>query len=70
VRAALNRLVPGLGRLIARDRAAYSYLPASMDRFLTPGELCTLLAGMDLADIFVQRQSLGIAHLVGARRPL
>jgi hypothetical protein len=41
-----------------------------MDRFLTPGEFCTMLAEMDFGEIFVTRQTFGIAHLVGARRPV
>jgi demethylmenaquinone methyltransferase/2-methoxy-6-polyprenyl-1,4-benzoquinol methylase len=34
-----DRAVPALGRLVARDSAAYEYLPASVKRFPDPDEL-------------------------------
>lgn len=69
LRAILSRLLPACGFLFARDRAAYSYLPASMEHFLTPGEFVALLQEMKYENTFVLRQTGGIAHLVGARRP-
>jgi len=69
VRWALETLVPAMGRFVARDAAAYSYLPGSMDRFVTAPELADLLVAADYGEVFVERQTLGIAHLVGGRRP-
>ncbi len=43
-----HRIVPRLGQLVGSDREAYTYLPQSVDRFLTPVELSRLmeLAGL------------------------
>lgn len=59
--------LPLLGRLFAGDGSAYGYLPASMGRFLTVTEFAALIAECGLGDIDVERQSLGVAHLVTAR---
>lgn len=69
VRWALGTLVPLLGRLAAGHRAAYAYLPASMERFLSAEACCQLLRAEGCQDVFVERLTLGIAHLVGGRLP-
>ncbi len=69
LRGVLRTAVPALGRLIGRDGAAYTYLPGSMDEFLTPGEFAGLLGEHGFGEVFVERQTLGIAHLVGGRLP-
>ncbi len=40
-----GRVVPAVGSLVAGDRAAYAYLPQSVDRFVTPAELTRLMVG-------------------------
>ncbi len=69
VRALLNRLVPLLGRAVARDQAAYRYLSSSMSQFQSVGEFASLLQEYGYGEVFVVRQTLGIAHLIGGRRP-
>lgn len=69
VRAWLRATLPMLGRLFARDGSAYGYLPASMGRFLSVPEFCGVLAAAGLADVAMERLTLGIAHLVAARKP-
>ena len=63
----LAATLPLFGRLFADDGSAYGYLPASMGRFLSVSEFAALLAECGLADVEVERQSLGVAHLVTAR---
>jgi demethylmenaquinone methyltransferase/2-methoxy-6-polyprenyl-1,4-benzoquinol methylase len=46
-----QRIVPGLGRLVGRDAAAYAYLPASTLRFPQPPEFAAQLAGCGLEDV-------------------
>jgi demethylmenaquinone methyltransferase/2-methoxy-6-polyprenyl-1,4-benzoquinol methylase len=46
-----GRVVPAVGALVAGDRAAYTYLPQSVDRFVTPGELGRLMAEAGFRDI-------------------
>ncbi len=67
VRWWLGATLPRLGRLFTRDGFAYSYLPTSMDRFLSVTEFVALLQECGLEGLEVERQSLGVAHLVTAR---
>jgi len=46
-----ERLVPRLGALVARDHAAYSYLPASVRRFPDPPGLAARMAAAGLDDV-------------------
>ena len=69
IRWALGTLVPLVGRLVARDHAAYDYLPGSMDRFLTVDGYQDLLRREGCGEVFAERMTLGIAHVVGGRRP-
>jgi len=68
VRWALGRALPALGRVVARDQAAYTYLPGSMDRFLGVDEYLALLAHEGCTDLFAERMTLGVAHLVGGTK--
>jgi ubiquinone/menaquinone biosynthesis C-methylase UbiE len=61
----LDATVPRVGKLLGRDRDAYAYLTASMDRFLSPDEFAALLGELGFRDVFVERQTFGIAHLIG-----
>ena len=67
IRFGLNTVIPALGKLVGRDGAAYSYLPSSMGEFLTPGEFAALLREFGFVDVFIERQTFGIAHIVGGR---
>jgi len=69
LRFGLNTVIPLLGKLVGRDGAAYSYLPHSMGEFLTPDGFAALLGESGFGEVFVERQTFGIAHLVGGRMP-
>ena len=69
IRFGLNTVIPFLGKLVGRDGKAYSYLPSSMGEFLTPREFQDLLGEYGYQDTFVERQTFGIAHIVGGRTP-
>lgn len=64
----LGRAVPLVGRLVAGDGPAYRYLPGSMAAFLTPAEFAQLLAEFGYTAIYLERQTYGVAHIVGGRR--
>lgn len=56
IRAALGgfyfrRLVPLLGQLVAGDRTAYTYLPSSVDYFLTADELADVYRAVGLVEV-------------------
>jgi demethylmenaquinone methyltransferase/2-methoxy-6-polyprenyl-1,4-benzoquinol methylase len=62
-----NRVVPLVGAAVARDRAAYTYLPRSVERFVTPAELTELMERAGLRAVRYRRLALGtIALHVGA----
>jgi demethylmenaquinone methyltransferase/2-methoxy-6-polyprenyl-1,4-benzoquinol methylase len=62
-----RRVVPVIGALVAGDREAYGYLPASVDRFATPLELCQIMESVGLHDVEHRRLGLGTLALhVGA----
>ena len=54
-----HHVVPAVGALIAGNREAYTYLPQSVDRFVTPGELARLMEAVGLRDVRVRRVGLG-----------
>ncbi len=58
-----HRVVPAVGTLVARDRAAYTYLPDSVASFVTPDELARLMAGAGLRDVTYRRLGLGTVAL-------
>ena len=55
--------MPRIGGLIAGDREAYTYLPQSVDRFLTPPELSALMGEVGLRAVKAQRLGLGTVSI-------
>ena len=51
--------VPLMGQLIGGDRAAYTYLPRSVDRFLSVDALARLFEEVGLRDVGYRRMGLG-----------
>jgi demethylmenaquinone methyltransferase/2-methoxy-6-polyprenyl-1,4-benzoquinol methylase len=49
-----HRIVPRVGQLVGSDREAYTYLPQSVDRFLTPAELSRLMEATGLRSVTFQ----------------
>jgi len=54
-----HHVVPWVGHLIGGDREAYTYLPQSVDRFVTPGELVALMEKVGLRGVTYRRLGLG-----------
>ena len=54
-----HRIVPRIGRLVARDNEAYAYLPQSVDRFLAPADLARLMESVGLRSVTWRRLGLG-----------
>ena len=63
VRQYLRFVLPLMGSLIAFDRAAYTYLPRSVDKFLPPQELEALFKRVGLNNVRSRRLGLGGVHL-------
>ena len=61
-----RRVVPLIGALVAGDRQAYTYLPKSVDRYLSPRALARLMTDLGFRDVTYRRYGLGaIAVHVG-----
>lgn len=58
-----NHLVPVIGAAVAGDRAAYTYLPRSVERFVTPPQLATLMTRAGLRGVHYRRLGLGTIAL-------
>jgi demethylmenaquinone methyltransferase/2-methoxy-6-polyprenyl-1,4-benzoquinol methylase len=58
-----DRVVPRIGRLVSGDALAYTYLPQSVARFLTPDELDRLMAEVGLRAVRHRRLGLGTITL-------
>lgn len=58
-----NRAVPLLGRLVAGDGGAYSYLPASVATFPDADGLAAVMAAIGLAGVRYRRLGLGAVSL-------
>jgi demethylmenaquinone methyltransferase/2-methoxy-6-polyprenyl-1,4-benzoquinol methylase len=58
-----NRVVPLIGAAVAGDRAAYTYLPRSVERFVAPPELVRLMTRAGLRDVRYRRLGLGTIAL-------
>ena len=64
----LNKILPTIGGLISRNKEAYTYLPNSIDEFLTTENLCKELKQSGLEPILVQAFSMKISTLIIARK--
>lgn len=54
-----HRFVPWLGAVVSGSREAYTYLPQSVERFVTPRELSGLMERVGLRDATYRRLGLG-----------
>ena len=59
LRLYFHGVMPLLGALVARDREAYTYLPSSVDAFLSARELAERMEGVGLKDVRFRRLALG-----------
>ena len=56
-------VLPKIGKWISKDEHAYSYLPASVERFPKPNDFLRMLAENGLGNGMAKRLSFGIATL-------
>ncbi|MFA7249458.1 MAG: ubiquinone/menaquinone biosynthesis methyltransferase [Dehalococcoidia bacterium] len=65
-----RQVVPRLGRLISGHRSAYTYLPLSVDHFLTPRQFTAHLLGLGFEVTEVRMLMFGTVAMHVARKPL
>ena len=58
-----HHVVPLMGQVFAGDRDAYTYLPRSVDGFLSVKELAALMTDVGLVDVGYRRVGLGAVGL-------
>ncbi|HMH50188.1 MAG TPA: ubiquinone/menaquinone biosynthesis methyltransferase [Candidatus Acidoferrum sp.] len=58
-----HRVVPAIGAVVAGDRQAYTYLPDSVDRFLSARDLATAMRRAGLRDVGYRTFGLGSVGL-------
>lgn len=63
-----HRVMPLVGRLVSKDRAAYSYLPQSVDAFPQGAEFEHILRRCGLHEVRSRRLTFGVATLYSARK--
>ena len=64
----MNKVLPVLGGMISKNKEAYTYLPNSIDEFLTTENLCKELKQAGLEPIHVKAFSMNISTLIIARK--
>jgi demethylmenaquinone methyltransferase / 2-methoxy-6-polyprenyl-1,4-benzoquinol methylase len=64
----LRVVIPLLGRLVAGDASAYSYLPESTEAFKTPEELVCIMRAAGLQDVHFRRFMFGTMAVHVGRR--
>ena len=62
-------IVPLVGRMVAGDRAAYTYLPQSVDRFYGADELAAMLRESGLENVRYRRLGFGTVCLHWGDKP-
>jgi demethylmenaquinone methyltransferase/2-methoxy-6-polyprenyl-1,4-benzoquinol methylase len=62
-------VLPKIGGLISRDKAAYKYLPKSVARFFRPSELAALLTSVGYQSVDYRVWTFGTVALHTALRP-
>ena len=67
-RPVFHGLVPMIGKLVAGDRSAYSYLPRSVDHFLDAERLAETLAGLGLDEVGYRRLGFGTVAVHWGRK--
>lgn len=64
-----KKILPRIGGLISGDRAAYTYLPASVERFPRPARMLQLIRNAGFAQASWTSYTLGAAGLYHATKP-
>lgn len=64
----MNKVLPTLGGIISKNKEAYTYLPNSIDGFLTTANLCSELKEAGLEPIYTKAFSMNISTLIIARK--
>ncbi|PKB73786.1 MAG: hypothetical protein BZY75_00105 [SAR202 cluster bacterium Io17-Chloro-G7] len=68
-RFCFHRLVPLMGQVVTGNRAAYTYLPQSVDYFLEADRLASIFQELGLEGVGYRRMGIGTVALHWGQRP-
>ena len=63
-----TRILPRIGGAVSGDRAAYSYLPASVHNFPSPKEFCRMMEDAGFREVSVRTFTGGLCRLFVGKR--
>ena len=64
----MNNLMPHIGGLVSKNKDAYTYLPKSIEAFITTKQMCEELKEVGLEPIFVKGYSMDMSTTFIARK--
>ncbi len=64
-----TKILPLIGRLVSKDKSAYTYLPESVNEFPDGEEFLTILADVGFSNNKCFLQTFGIATIYEANKP-
>ncbi|MEA2018267.1 MAG: bifunctional demethylmenaquinone methyltransferase/2-methoxy-6-polyprenyl-1,4-benzoquinol methylase UbiE [Campylobacterota bacterium] len=64
----MNKLMPHIGGMVSKNKDAYTYLPESIENFITTKQMCEELKEVGLEPIFVKGYSLDMSTTFIARK--
>jgi len=63
-----RKVTPYIGGLLAGDKEAYTYLPESVQSFMTASDLAEVMADTGLGEISVNRVALGTVAIISGKK--
>jgi len=64
----MNNLMPHIGGLVSKNKDAYTYLPKSIEAFITTKQMCEELREVGLEPVFVKGYSMDMSTTFIARK--
>ncbi len=64
----MNNIMPHIGGLVSKNKDAYTYLPESIENFITTKQMCDELKSVGLEPVFVKGYSLDMSTTFIARK--
>ena len=63
-----RHVTPWIGAILAGEREAYTYLPESVEGFMSAGELASLMEQASLHNVTVRKLALGSVAIIGGEK--
>lgn len=64
----MNNMMPYIGGIVSGSKDAYTYLPESIENFITTDQMCNELKEVGLEPVFVQEYSMKMSTTIIARK--